>query len=108
MRIKNFKNTTIERKLEVVPQLLKIPSKILNNEIDIERNITYNKIIDELSDLNYNKLRCELEYRLMDDENINDILLSIITRDSETKSTIGYHANILNYYLEQDLLNLFK
>lgn len=103
MKIKNFKNGT----LELVPELLKTPSKIFDNEINIERNITYDIIIGEISDLNNNKFMHELEYRLMDNENINDILLSIINRNFETKSTLGYHRTILNHYLGQDLLNLF-
>ena len=102
MRIKNF-----EKGVTLAPQLLSTPSKMLYDEINIERNITYGIILKEIKDLGYTNFIYELEYRLMEDENINEILLSIIHRDCETKSTIGYHYSVLYHYLGQDLLNLF-
>lgn len=77
------------------------------DENEIERDITYRKILEDLQDLSYNHYINEFEYRFNDGENINDILISIITRNIETKSTIGYHKETIQSYLNQDFMKLF-
>ena len=108
MKVKNYDNTLIERIYSN-----KVTRNLKNDllttlESEIERDITYNKIIADIQDLGYDNYWHELQYRLAIDEDINKVLMSIITRSSETKSTIGYHKNTIQHYLDQDLMNLFK
>lgn len=87
---------------------LKISTLAYWEEIEIERGITYDAILKDLSDLNYKHYIKELEYRLDDGENLNEIFFSIITKNKDTKSTIGYHQSIIQHYLNQDFRKLFE
>jgi len=107
VRIKNYKNTASELlTLDAVPKMQKAPSKIIHNDKYVERSITYEKVIDEIMELGYHT-DMTLEYRLLEGENINELLLSIINKNSETKSTVGYHTSTLKCYLDEDLLERF-
>lgn len=83
-----------------------IPSNVDDSEI--ERDITYNTIIEDLKDLGHNRYYSELQNRLDVGENINQILLSIINRNRLTKSIIGYHTRVIEHYINQDIMALFK
>jgi len=91
----------------------KVTNNFRNNSLtfwdeSIDRCITYNTIMDEMTELGYGTYKCELKYRLNNDENINEILMSIITRNKMLKSTLGYHRGVIQMYLDQDFMNLFK
>ena len=68
------------------------------DENEIERGITYDSILTDLKDLKYNHYITELERKLNNGENINQILISIITKNKDTKSTIGYHKNTIQHF----------
>lgn len=82
------------------------PSKVFHNDKNDERWITYDLIINEITELGYNNYG-ELEYRLSDDENINKVLLSIITLTKERISTMGHRISTLEHYQDEDLINFF-
>ena len=106
MRINNYYNALIGK--NPVKDSLKIDTLTYWDENEIERAITYDAILQDLRDLNYNHYIVELEYNLDDGGNINEVLMSIITRNSDTKSTLGYHRNTIQHYLNQDFLSLFE
>lgn len=78
------------------------------DDTEIERIITYNAIIEDLIDLDYTFYYDELLERVQMDESINEVLIDIIDKNSETKSTLSYHKSTLQHYLDQDIMNLFK
>lgn len=110
MRIKNYKAAAADRFDLVDAQGLGIKpselSEMFHNENNIERWITYNIIIEDIMEMDYH-YRKELKERLSSDENINEILLTIINTSKETKQMIGYHKAILKGYLDEDLLKEF-
>jgi len=91
-----------------VKESLKINTLTYWDENEIERGIIYDKILKDLEDLNYTECIIELENKLNNGDNINDILISIITKNDDTKSTLGYHQNIIQHYLNQDFIKLFE
>jgi len=78
------------------------------DDTEIERIITYNAIIEDLIDLDYLDYYQEIQDNFHEDESINEILMSVITRNSETLSTLGYHKGTIQHYLDQDIMDLFK
>jgi len=78
------------------------------DDTEIERIITYNAIIEDLIDLEYLDYYQEVQDSFNSDGMVNEILMDIITRNSETLSTLGYHKSTIQHYLDQDIMNLFK
>jgi hypothetical protein len=78
------------------------------DDTEIDRIVTYNSIIEDLIDLEYTAYYLDLQIRVNGDESINEIFMDIITRNSETMSTLGYHKSTIQHYLDQDIMNLFK
>lgn len=78
------------------------------DDTEIERIITYNAIIEDLIDLEYLDYYQEIQDSFNSDEMINKTLMGIITRNSETLSTLGYHKSTIQHYLDQDIMDLFK
>lgn len=72
-----------------------------------ERWVTYNFIIKELIQLN--RLKCfeEMKYRLTGGEDMNNILIDIISRDEELSDYLPASLNKLNQYKIDDLLIRF-
>jgi hypothetical protein len=108
VRLNNYGNTLFNDEFSY-----KVTNNFKNNSLTfwddrIDRCITYNAIIDEMTELAYVTYISELKYRLDDNENINDILMSIVTRNKTLKSTLGYHRGVLQMYMDQDFMNLFK
>jgi len=108
VRIKNYDTTLFDDEYSY-----KVKNIFKNNSLTfwddkIDRCITYNTIYDEMVELDYGFYISELKYRLDNDENINDIFLSIITRNKIIKSTLGYHRGTIQMYLDQDFMDLFK
>jgi hypothetical protein len=108
VRVKNYDTTLFNDKFSY-----KVTNNFKNNSLTfwddrIERCITYNTIIDEMTELGYATYISELKYRLDDNESINEILMSIITRNNMLKSTLGYHRGVIQMYLDQDFMSLFK
>jgi len=106
VRVNNDNNALVGR--NSTKDSLKISTLTFWDENEIERGITYDSILQDLTDLNYSHYISELDYRLNDGENINEVLISIITKNKDTKSTIGYHQNIIQHYLNQDFMKLFE
>ena len=76
------------------------------SNIEIDRMITYNEVLGEFIDLGYQDLYNEFEDRLIDGENPNVILESILIRQ-ENKSTLGYLLAIVQYYIDSDITKMF-
>ena len=76
------------------------------SNIEIERMITYNEILGEFIDLGYQNLYDEFESRLINGEDPNIILESILIRD-ENKPTLGYLLAIIQYYIDSDITKMF-
>jgi hypothetical protein len=72
-----------------------------------EREIIYNEILIELQELEYNVSYRTLRNMLRNYDNPNDFIKGVITRNSDTKSTLGHRLNIIEHYIGQDLMNLF-
>lgn len=80
----------------------------LYSNIEIERMITYNDILGEFIDLGYQELYDEFEVRICTGECPNIVLESIITKNDEIKSTMGYLLSQVIYFIDKDLMKLFK
>jgi len=106
VRVNNDNNALIGR--NSIKDSLKNNTLTYWDENEIERGITYDSILTDLKDLKYNHYITELERKLNNGENINQILISIITKNKDTKSTIGYHKNTIQHYLNQDFIKLFE
>jgi hypothetical protein len=105
VKVRNYETALFYEKFSY-----KVTNNFKNNSLTfwderIDRCITYNIIIDEMTELGYEDYKRELEYRLDEGENINEILMSIITRN---KPTLGYHKGTVQLYMDQDFMNLFK
>jgi hypothetical protein len=108
VRGKNYETTLFNEEFSY-----KVPHDFKDNLLTfwdekIDRCIIYNQIMDEMDELEYEDYQHELSYRLGDGENINDILLSIITRTDEVISTLGYHRGSIQMFLDQDFMKMFK
>lgn len=80
-------------------------NKIYSN-IEIDRMITYNEVLGEFIDLGNYDLYEEFETRLINGENPNVILESILIRD-ENKPTLGYLLATVQYYIDSDITKMF-
>ena len=107
MRIRNYTIGTLETEFQRKNNY-KNNSINLEAEITFERLLSYNTIIDELLELNYNNLVSEITYRISDNENPNEVFKSVITRSNDTKSYIGYHLNAIQHYIDMDFMKIFK
>lgn len=76
------------------------------NNLEIDRLITYNEVLGEFIDLGYQDLYDEFENRLINGENPNYILESILIR-KENQPTIGYLLAIIQYYIDSDITKMF-
>ena len=108
MKVKNYDTTLLNNEFSY-----KVQDNFKNNSLTfwdeiIDRGITYDIIYNEMTDLGYDTYKSELKYRLDDNEDINDIFLSIITRNEMVESTLGYHQGALQMYLDEDIMKLFK
>jgi hypothetical protein len=82
-------------------------NKIYSN-LDIERLITYNEILGEFINLGYGDLYDEFEYRICYSECPNIVLVSLMNRNEEVESTMGYLLNKINYFIDKDFMILFE
>ena len=80
----------------------------LYSDIEIDRIIVYNEILGEFIDLGYQELYNEFESRIWLGECPNIILKSLITRNDEYKSTLGYLLNQIDYFIDKDFMEFFK
>ena len=78
------------------------------DDTEIERVITYNAIIEDLIDLEYFNYYQEVQDGFNSDKSMNELLMNIITRNSDTLSTLGYHKSTIQHYLDRDIMDLFK
>lgn len=79
----------------------------LYSDIEIDRLITYNEILGDFIDLGYGDLYDEFEFRLCSGECPNKIIESIITRNEEYFSTMGYILGHITYFIDKDLMIYF-
>ena len=69
---------------------------------------TYSMIVNSLSKVKNENILQEIKYRLTDEENINDILLSIIDRHVlEVDGLVWFLKKRLEDYLEDEFLKKF-
>ena len=78
------------------------------DESIVEREIIYNEILIELQDLEYEVSYRTLRKMLRNYDSPNIFIKGVITRNGDTKSTLGHRLNIIEYYIGQDLMDLFK
>lgn len=79
----------------------------LFTDIEIDRMIIYNEVLGEFIDLGYVDLYNEFETRICLGECPNVILESLITKNAEYESTLGYLLNQINYFIDKDIMKLF-
>jgi hypothetical protein len=78
------------------------------DEDKLHRWEVYNIIIDELINIGYYNIFQEIKYRVTDDENINTIILDVITNEITNISTLLYFMKKrVKKYIEQDFYNQF-
>jgi hypothetical protein len=109
MRVRNNNLTTLGNKFSGrIHNAFRSSSinKFYSN-IEIDRIITYNEILGEFIDLGYSDLYNEFEVRICNGENPNLILESIISRNDENQSTLGYLLGVIRYYIDKDITKLF-
>lgn len=109
MRVKNYNFATVEDRFSGRLHHAFISGPIKHKlDIDFDRWIIYNEIIEQIDDLGYKDLHYELEDRVKNNEDVNEVFKSIINRNSDTKSTIGYHLNTIQHYIDEDFIKMFK
>ena len=80
----------------------------LHSNIEIERLITYNEVLGDFITLGYCNLYNEFEERVCLGECPNTIIVSLINRDSEYISTMGYLLEQINYFIDKDIMKYFN
>ena len=108
MKIRNKNLTTLGDKFSGrIHEAFKRSSinKFYSN-IEIDRMITYNEILGEFIDIGRQDLYNEFEIRIIDGENPNIILESILKRE-ENQPTLGYLLSIIDYYIDVDITKMF-
>lgn len=74
---------------------------------NIERWEIYNAIMVELLNLQKMGYFEEAKYRLTGGENPNKVMLDIIDRDCETKSSLNGYKSKLNHFIDLDIIKKF-
>ena len=77
------------------------------SNIEVDRMITYNEILGEFIDIGRKDLYDEFERGIIDGENPNILLESILKRN-ENKPTLGYLLSIIEYYIDIDIIKMFS
>lgn len=77
------------------------------DEETIERWYTYETIMSELISLNKINLFEEIKYKLTGGEDPNEIILDIISKDKDIKTTLWVYIRKLKAYKNEDLLKRF-
>lgn len=67
----------------------------------------YNQIMIELVNLNKLNYFEEVKYRIIDGENINDVMFEIINKDFETKSMLNIYEERIRYFQNYELMLQF-
>ena len=68
---------------------------------------SYNLIMDELLKLGKVKLFEEIKYRLTDNECVNEVMLDVITRDSNTSGLLWFIKKRIEDYIDEDFYSQF-
>ena len=108
MKVRNYNLTTLGDKFSGRIHAAFRGSSInkFYSNIEVERMITYNEVLGEFIDLGYHDLYDEFEIRLINGENPNIILESILIRD-ENQPTLGYLLAMIQYYIDSDITKMF-
>lgn len=73
-----------------------------------ERWLIYLEIISRIEDIsNDNKYLFEIEYKLLDDNNINLVLIDLINREDELYLLLYPYIYVLEEYLDFDEIEVF-
>jgi hypothetical protein len=109
MKVKNYQDLLSEdTKSHNVYYTIKNNFLTAFTETHTERWITYNEFLTDLLDLGYDDYYNEFKERVMGGQNPNKVMMSIMHKNKEIKSIMGCYYNILQYYIEEDLMNFFK
>lgn len=76
------------------------------DENSLERWETYHMIIDELSKQGHDKASKEIQYRITDNENPNDVFIDVLSR-TELSPLLVFLQRRIEMYIDDDLFNRF-
>ena len=108
MRVKNYTLSTLNETFSGrIHEAFKSSTLTQQVDLDIDRLIIYNEIVTQIIDLGYNNYYNEIESRVTKGEDPNEVIKSILIRNDETKSTIGYHLNIIQHFIDVDFMKRF-
>jgi hypothetical protein len=88
-------------------------NKFLNNTLRnldddmIPRWEIYNVIMDELLELDKVKVFEEIKYRLTDNEDVNEVMLDVITRESNASGLLWFMKKRIEDYIDEDFYSRF-
>jgi hypothetical protein len=68
---------------------------------------TYNLIMEELLNDGKEEIFQEIKYRLTDGENPNEVMLDVITRESNSNGLVWLMKKRIEEYLEEDFFERF-
>jgi hypothetical protein len=105
MRGINYNLTALEEELTgILHHAFKSSSLTKHLNIDFNRWITYNEIIGQLIDLDYMDFYDEMDGRIKKGENPNEVIKTILNRNDEIKSMMGYHLGVIQHYIDEDFI----
>jgi hypothetical protein len=101
----NYNLTTLEEEFSgILHEAFRNSSLTKKLNINFERWITYNEIISQLIDLDYMDFYYEMDNRIKHGECPNEVIKSIINKNNEIKSVMGYHLEVIQHYLDDDFM----